>query len=268
MFGFMIKKSFCDTWDNLFSCFLINVLCTVLTVAMFMVILPCIKMKAGIITVALFFVAAIILSVLMMAYGDSAANIANFDSGRLLDFFKAIPGALKDGVLFGLLISAIGFFSYVGIEYYWSEAFLSKFPQMGIFLGALLMWMDLFVILSLQWFIPIRSLMKNNFRKCLKKCFIIFFDNTGFSLLMFIHNLILLALSVAFIGMIPSWTGISIAQTNSLRLRLYKYDYLEEHPELQTKFQRKKIPWEELIYDDRETLGPRKFKTFLFPWKE
>ena len=25
---------------------------------------------------------------------------------------------------------------------------------------------------------------------------------------------------------------------------------------------------EELIYEDRETLGPRKLRTFLFPWKD
>ena len=50
--------------------------------------------------------------------------------------------------------------------------------------------------------------------------------------------------------------------------RLYKYDYLEEHPELTTKKERRHIPWEELIYEDRETLGPRKLKSFIFPWKD
>ena len=44
--------------------------------------------------------------------------------------------------------------------------------------------------------------------------------------------------------------------------------YLEEHPELTTKKERKNIPWEELIYEDRETLGPRKLRSFLFPWKD
>jgi hypothetical protein len=43
---------------------------------------------------------------------------------------------------------------------------------------------------------------------------------------------------------------------------------LEEHPELKTKKERKNIPWEELIYEDRETLGPRTFRSFLFPWKD
>ena len=83
-----------------------------------------------------------------------------------------------------------------------------------------------------------------------------------------IYDLILLAFSVLFIGFFPSIAGILIANTNALRLRLYKYDYLEEHPELTTKKERRQIPWEDLIYEDRETLGPRKLKSFIFPWKD
>ena len=129
-------------------------------------------------------------------------------------------------------------------------------------------WIDLFIILAFQWFIPIRSLMHNNFKKCLKKSFLIFFDNKGFTFLTALYNLVLIAISVFFIGFIPSFSGILLANTNALRIRLYKYDYLEEHPELETRAEQKQIPWEELIYEDREALGPRKFKSFIFPWKE
>ncbi|MCR4734214.1 MAG: hypothetical protein K5829_04295 [Treponema sp.] len=83
-----------------------------------------------------------------------------------------------------------------------------------------------------------------------------------------VQGLLVLVLSVLFIGMLPSIAGIEIAKANALRIRLYKYDYLEEHPELKTKRERSRIPWEELIYDDRETLGPRKLRSFLFPWKD
>lgn len=264
-----MKKSFCDGWDNLLGVFLVNVICSFSFIGLFMLFLTFIKAEAILFAGLTFVLATIILSILVFAYGDSAAEIANFNSVRFVDFFKAIPHALLDGLRFGLLVSGITIISYIGISYYWSVDFLQKYREIGIFLGALLMWMDVFVLLSLQWFLPIRSLMKNNFAKCLKKSFIIFFDNTGFSILMFFHNFVLLVISVfPFVGMMPAWAGILIAQTNALRLRLYKYDYLEEHPELQGKRQRNKIPWEELIYDDRETLGPRKFKSFLFPWKE
>ena len=93
-------------------------------------------------------------------------------------------------------------------------------------------------------------------------------DNTGFSIIMAFYNLLLIALSILPIGFFPSLAGVSISRHNAFRLRMYKYDYLEEHPELKTVKERKKIPWEELIYDDREALGPRKLRSFLFPWKE
>lgn len=93
-------------------------------------------------------------------------------------------------------------------------------------------------------------------------------DNTAFSIGFAFYNLILILLSVLFIGFIPSVTGITLAKVNALRLRLYKYDYLELHPELKTKHERKNVPWEELLYEDKETLGPRKFRSFIFPWKD
>ena len=57
------------------------------------------------------------------------------------------------------------------------------------------------------------------------------FDNTGFTILIAIYDLVLIALSVLCIGFFPSVAGLLIANTNALRLRLYKYDYLEQHPE-------------------------------------
>ena len=113
---------------------------------------------------------------------------------------------------------------------------------MGLFVGALLFWIDIIIALSLQWFVPIRSTFHNKFRKCLKKCFIIFMDNTGFSIIMGLYHLLLTALSILPIGFFPSITGLSISKHNAFRLRMYKYDYLEEHPELTTAKDRKKIP--------------------------
>ena len=93
-------------------------------------------------------------------------------------------------------------------------------------------------------------------------------DNTGFSIIMALYHLLLIVLSVLPIGFFPSITGLSISKHNAFRLRMYKYDYLEEHPELKTPKERRNIPWEELIFDDREALGPRKFRSFIFPWKD
>ncbi|MCI5518637.1 MAG: hypothetical protein MR424_02180 [Treponema sp.] len=263
MFGFLLKKNFCDGWDNLLSVVIVNV---VFLFAGFGVVFLNIFARATdaiLIKILAFTISFIVLSILAFAYGDSAAKIANFEGIHILDYFKAIPGVLKDASLFGLLVSVIILLTTFSIKYYFTQSE----SMFGFMLGAAIVWIDVFFFLSLIWFIPIRSLMHNNFKKCLKKSFIIFFDNTGFTLAIAVYNLVLIALSVLFVGFIPSIAGILIANTNALRLRLYKYDYLEEHPELTTKKERKHIPWEELIYDDREALGPRKFKSFIFPWK-
>lgn len=273
MFGFIIKKSFCDDWDNLLSVVIVNLISVTIGLLLLLLcanITPVIKdldentLVPFFIMIGALLIGSIFISIINFAFGELAAEIANFNGIRLVDFFKAIPGVLKDAVLYGIMIAVMIIISLFCLDFY----FLKMQSLAGFFIGSLFLWVDLFLILSLQWFVPIRSLMKNDFKKCFKKCLLIFFDNTGFSILMAIHNLVLIAASVFLVGFFPSFAGIMIAKTNALRLRLYKYDYLEEHPELQTKAERSKIPWDELIYDDVEALGPRKLRSFLFPWKE
>jgi hypothetical protein len=43
-----------------------------------------------------------------------------------------------------------------------------------------------------------------------------------------------------------------------------KYDYLEENP----RADRKHIPWETLLREERERVGKRTLKGMIFPWKE
>lgn len=262
MFGFIIKKNFCDGWDNLLNLVITNLIFLFAGIGLVYINIVAFKI-APIFLVISFTITSIIVSILAFAYGDVAADIANFKGVRFSDYFKNIPGVIKDAVLFGLLVSAIVLLSIFCFDFYFIQNQSSFYSVIGI----LLLWMDVFAALSLQWFIPIRSLMHNDFKKCLKKSLIIFFDNTAFSVAVGLYNLVLIILSVAFIGFIPSISGLLISSTNALRIRLYKYDYLEEHPEL-TGRERNRIPWEDLIYEDREALGPRKWKSFIFPWRE
>ena len=272
MYGFLFKKNFCDGWDNLFTVVVINVLFLISMVGVILLSSFVTQhlnenttdMAFYLIQTGILFIGIFIFNIFEFAYGEQAQKIANFEGIHFLDFFKRIPGVLLDAFLFSLLIIAIVFISVYSLTFY----ILQQQTIMGLFVGALLFWIDIIIALSLQWFVPIRSTFHNKFGKCLKKCFIIFMDNTGFSIIMGLYHLLLTALSILPIGFFPSITGLSISKHNAFRLRMYKYDYLEEHPELKTAKDRKKIPWEELIYDDREALGPRKLRSFLFPWKE
>lgn len=273
MFGFLLKKNFCDGWDNLFSLVLVN-LCFLVAgsaliggYALLIINTPLGSSDSQLLTVGItslfLFSFYFVYCIVAFSFSEQAVKIANFGAISLVEFFKTIPSVLKDAALYALATSAFTIVSVLAILWYIQQGSI-----LYLFMGCLFVWFDFFAILTLQWFIPIRAIMHNNFKKCLKKSFIIMLDNTGFTFAMLLYGFVLLLLSIFFMGLAPSVSGMVLARVNALRLRLYKYDYLELHPELKTKSERKDIPWEELIYEDRETLGPRKFRSFLFPWKD
>lgn len=260
MYGFFFKKNFCDGWDNLFSIFVSNI--AIMIVAVGLTSLISVGPKNNGFVFALIGIVIIVLCISVLAYGTVAADIADFRSVYIKDFFIAMPSAIKDGVFLGLLISVSVAAFAVGIPFYMAQESFVSFV-----LASLMIWIALFEIMILQWFVAVRSILHNDFIKCMKKCFIITFDNFGFSLCMIIYDIFLITISFFALGLIPSFAGIALAKVNALRLRLYKYDYLENHPELKTVRQRRQIPWKELIKEDEETLGPRTLKSLIFPWK-
>lgn len=280
MYSFIFKKNFCDGWDNLLSLVVFNALFVFTLFGGVSLIFAIVKAFAYMETIngaeltsitstgkILFFLALaliiFVIAIIHLAFGELANSIADFGGSKIVDFFKHVPGVLKDSFFLTIFIIVVGGVSIFSIQFYLQQNSLLYFAM-----AALIFWIDLFIILAFQWFVPIRSEFHNNFKKIIKKCFIMLFDNTACTLIMAIYNLFLTVISIFFVGFVPSLTGILISNANFFRIRLYKYDYLEEHPELQTKQEKKQIPWEELIYEDRETLGPRKLKSFLFPWKE
>ena len=76
-----------------------------------------------------------------------------------------------------------------------------------------------------------------------------------------------MALTIITFGLIPGLNGINLTCTNALRLLLYKYDWIEVNPTL-TRKEQKDVPWDDLLVNDRRTLGPRTLRSFIFPWKD
>lgn len=275
MIGFWFKKNICDGWDNLYHMIVPN-----LVVLGAVVIggalcfganaIPVLNGWKEIITLVAFFLACGIVSVFIFAEGDNCAKVANFETPSIKNYFKNIVPSIKDGLFFGFLIAFLITVVFVSIPYYfniWVPEDGKKGSILGLLCMAVVFWTVVIMLLSLQWFLPIRSLMHNNFKKCFKKSFLIFFDNPGLSIVVALNSILLIVLSVFCIFIIPGFTGVTLAQTNALRLRLYKYDWYEVNPGM-TKQQRKQIPWDELLDNDKQTLGPRKFRNFLFPWKD
>ena len=267
MILFFLKKNFCDGWDSAFWLMFANIL-------MLGIGIGCYFGASGILNVAFIpewltivisllflIVGGFAIITLLMSVNEACAKIADFKSVTVKDIFANLKTSFKDAILFTLFISALVLLAVVGIPFY-----LRMGNMFGILFAALVFWALLVCVLALQWFFPLRSQMHGGFKKTLKKCFIILFDNTGFSIFIFIYNLILAVLS-CIVFVLPGFSGICLSLNNALRLRLYKYDWLEEHPDIPLKEARKQIPWGELIAEDYETLGPRSFKSFIFPWK-
>jgi hypothetical protein len=84
-----------------------------------------------------------------------------------------------------------------------------------------------------------------------------------------VHNAVVLVLSMFLAFLFPGPGGILLFLDEALRLRLLKYDWLEANPAADPAQARKrKIPWDEILIDERERTGTRSFKSFIFPWKD
>lgn len=280
MFGFLLKKNFWDTWDNLWHVVVLN---------MFMNLIVCICFSAylfGVTRIPLSFgfktliaMVAIflffgIISMFNFAECDNYKSIANYNKATFKDYFKKIGKYWKDGMLFGFICAAIFLGAYISFPYYfhiWKPGTTSDGTPIqgevwGLILAILVFWFIFMVILLLQWVVPVKSLFKVNFRKALKKSLIILLDNMGFSICLLLWNIVLLFLSVFTLGLVPGSIGIPLSAVNALKLRLLKYDYIEQMAAMGEEV--KRIPWDELLQQDRETLGPRTLKEFFFPWKD
>jgi uncharacterized membrane protein YesL len=129
-------------------------------------------------------------------------------------------------------------------------------------------WVAVVCALALQWFMPIRSQLDARFGKCLKKCFIIFFDNPGLTFFLALYSLILLILSCVLVFLLPGFAGLILAQNELFRIVMLKYDWIEAHPGMTLREGRKQVPWGELIAAEDEKVGHRTFRNFIFPWKD
>jgi uncharacterized membrane protein YesL len=257
MIGFFIKKTFFDLWDNLISIVLINL--GFLLVLAVPIGLPLLFAKVTVLVYATLVVGCVLFFVYAAAVSCAVREIACYRSFGFREFFGFFAESWKVGVVFGLLIAALGFLCGLAIPFY-----LSMKSFLGLFAASLIFWTAAVLVLALQYFFPLYVQLDHNFKKSLRKSFILFFDNPLFTFFLFIHNIVIFAISIFLALLVPGCTGILLAQNEAFKLRMYKYDYLEENPDAN----RRHIPWGALLYDEREKVGSRSFRNFIFPWKD
>ena len=257
MIGFLIKKNFFDLWDNLFRVALLNLgFIASLAVPVF---LPTLLESVPVLGLAVLFIGILWCFVYLSTASLCLKSVSDYGGFGFADFFSNI----KTGWPLGLIAGALVFLCYLLVTVV-MRFYLSMNSLVGLLLAAVIFWTLVVAILSFQFFFTVRSRLDTKISKVIRKCFIFFFDNPGFCVFTFIHNLAMLVISLFLAFLFPGPAGILLFLDEGLRLRLLKYDWLEENPEAD----RKKIPWDALLIDERERTGTRSLKSFIFPWKD
>jgi len=259
VFFFLIKKAFFDGWDNLETLVITNLIFFVTGIALIWPLLVFLKPTSPV----FFIVLGIITIFWIMLLGlVSALMLILVDYRRVLwtDVPRLFRETWKQCLFFGVAAVSFVIISLFGIVYYASSKVL-----LGLAASVLLFWILIGVYLTTFWYFPVRNRFQGSFVKLAKKCTLLMLDNFLLSLylgLIMVPLFLILWPITAFTAFGPS--AIQLYLNCALRLLLYKYDWLEENPDAR----RNRVPWNEILVDEKERVGKRTIRGIFFPWKE
>ncbi|MFW5745012.1 MAG: hypothetical protein ACOC2D_17195 [Spirochaetota bacterium] len=258
MLMFMVKKAFFDMWDHFLSVVLMNLgFIVLLTIPL---LLPSVLVDLSVsAALASQVIGGLIAFVYAGTISMAARDIANYERpefGKVLGYLK---DTWKSSLVLGLIWAAVVLIVVVGFPVYANMGNLLGLAAIVFLFWALVIW-----TLASQFYLPVRAQLDTRIGKVIRKSFIIFFDNTFFAIVTGIGSVLVIVGSVFTALLIPGIAGLLIWHQVALKLRVLKYDYLEEHPDAN----RRQIPWDALLIDERERVGKRTLRGMIFPWKE
>ncbi|MDR2534514.1 MAG: hypothetical protein LBD29_00600 [Treponema sp.] len=257
MIGFLIKKTFFDLWDNLFRVALLNL--GFIASAAIPIFVPSLLESVPWLGMTALGIGILWCFVYLAASALCLKSISDYGAFGFGDFFVHLKQAWLPGLVMGGIACLILILCRVAIPFY-----LNMGSLIGLLLAAVIFWTLVVSLLALLFFFPIRARLDKNALKIIKKCYLIFFDNPLFCIFSFIYCLVSLGLSGLLAFLFPGPAGMLLYLDEALRLRLLKYDWLEANPD----GNRRKIPWDALLIDEREKTGTRSLRNFIFPWKD
>lgn len=257
MFGFYIKKAFFDGWDNFLQLVIHNIIYLVL------VLLEVASLSyLGENLALLLGASAVILLLFAICQGGTASvvyNWSDYKSETWKVFIKGIGRNIGHSLFFFMLMLLEFIVLTLIIPFY-----LSFESVIGIILAVVMVWLFIFLVLTMPFYFPLMNLLPGDGPlKTFKKCFIIVGDNLGYTLLLLLHSVVDIVFTVLLMGLLPGWTGLMLGAQDMMKLIMKKYDWLDDNPG-KTK---KDLDWSEILYEEKENLGPRSFKNMIFPWK-
>ena len=271
MIGFFLRKSLYDIWDNMLRIVLINLGFVVITaIPTFLPRLAAKFIDSQALEIGLSAFGILLCSVYLAAAAHSLKSISDYGSFSFSDFLDNLKKTWPAGIAMGLLLFVLFIVVTIVLPFY-----MGIESPAGLVLAAIVFWTTFFALLSFQFYFTVcarlaapaeseKRLSGKNLIKAFKKCMLISLDNSGFAFFLLLHNIAAMILSLLFVFMFPGPAGILLYLDEALRLRLLKYDWLEANPGAD----RRKIPWDALLIEEREKVGSRTIKNFIFPWKD
>ncbi|MDX9827814.1 MAG: hypothetical protein RBT73_08720 [Spirochaetia bacterium] len=257
MIGFYVKKAFWDGWDNVLTLAVFNLGHVLVgSVAFF---LPSILGARPFVVMLCIGGGILGLSVWQAAAAFTMRKIADFGTPSLRESLDSFAMAWKPGLALGAALVIILFSIIVGIPFY-----LSRGGFLGVMLASLLFWTCLVLLLAAQYFLPLVARRGGSLRKNARHALILLADNPGFSFFLLLYHLATILISVLMAFLLPGLAGIALGGADAVRLRLKKYEWLEQNPGAD----RKNPPWDSLLEEDRALIGKRTLKGMIFPWKD
>lgn len=258
MVGFFIKKAFFDGWDNLIGLVLFNIGYIALMFVAFYL-----SMLAGQVNWLLGYgvlaLSVIVISIMMGGTASVTFNYSDYQHDSWTAFRTGVKRNIRHSLLFSLFL--LLFFANI----LFIIPFYSSFGNIfGYILSVVMIWVEIIILLAIPYYFPLMNLLPaDKPLKTAKKCLIIIGGNMGFAIFYILYSIFCLALTIFTIGIIPGITGMQLASQDAMKLLMFKYDYLEDNPDANPK----KIPWDDLLYEEKEKVGPRSLKSMIFPWK-
>jgi len=257
MIGFFLKKAFFDGWDNLITLAILNIgfiilLLAFLTIPRFLISIP-----AGAIAVIV-----VLIYLLHMYAGGVSVFTLDLIGGKAPELRQLVPAVIsmwKVSFIFGTISSFQSIVLIVGFPFY-----LTMGGLVGLTAASILFWFSIFWWFVTLWLFPVKAQLDNSIKGIIKKSLFICFDNPGFTLFLGIYTVFNVILSGITAFLIPGMSAVLLSHQIALKLRMYKYEYIEKNPGKS----RKSIPWDALLIDEREKTGQRTLKGMIFPWKE
>ena len=260
MIGFVIRKAFYDLWDNMFKIVVLNIgFLIIVSIPIFLPALTAKYFDSTALEIALSAFGILLCCVYLASAAVTIKSISDYSSFEFVDIFKNLKTAWPAGIFMSFFVFILFLVMTVVLPFY-----LTMDSPLGIVFAAIVFWMMILALLSFQFYFSVYARLGSKIRKSIKKCMIISLDNSGFAFFFLIHNLIALIISVVFVFIFPGPVGIFLYIDEALRLRLLKYDWLEANPDAN----RRKIPWDAILIEEREKTGTRSFRNFIFPWKD